>query len=98
MITPRRDRHYVRVSWAAPWKITVTTGSTGSFRTTRVRLLCDLLSKTLKANFVQLFAFCGVSLESSSFFNSILALRTVKLSRYRPYFDAKKQTKKPNSM
>ena len=45
--------------------------------TWRVKLLCDLLvvpSKTLKANFVQLFVFCGVALESSSFFHSILAL------------------------
>ena len=45
--------------------------------------------------------FCGVALESSSFFNSILApfrkyFRTVKLSRYRPYFDTNK--KKPNTM
>ena len=27
-------------------------------------MLRDLLSKTLKANFVQLFVFCGVGLES----------------------------------
>ena len=37
-------------------------------------VLRDLVSKTLKANFVQLFVFCGVDLESSSFFNSILVL------------------------
>ena len=41
-------------------------------------MLRDILSKTLKVNFVQLIVFCGVALESSSFvkkkFNSILAL------------------------
>ena len=29
------DSHHVKVSWAALWKITFTTGSTGSFRTLR---------------------------------------------------------------
>ena len=58
-----------------------------------VKLLCDLLvpAKTLKANFVQLFVFCGVASESSSFLNSILALPNLRLSLYRPYFDLNKK-------
>ena len=41
-----------------------------------VRLTSTVNSKTLyvKANLAQLFVFCGIALESSSFFNSILAL------------------------
>ena len=37
-------------------------------------ILYDLPSKTLMANFAKLFVFCGVALDSSFFFNSILAL------------------------
>ena len=61
-LKPKRDSHHVTVSWAALWKMTFTTGSTGSFRTTHRIAVRLLLSKTLKANFVQLFVFCGVAL------------------------------------
>ena len=35
VLAPKRDSHHVKTSWAALWKITFTTGSTGSFRTRR---------------------------------------------------------------